>query len=314
MKIAITGGKGFVGSNLIKIIDKKNNKISVLTRSNNEIMEGVEYIKTDYHSEKSVLMAISGADIIIHLAATLFARNKNEFIKENVESTKNLVNLANISGVKKFIYISSLAAGGPSTDSTNPRKETDKENPVSNYGLSKLLSEKEVMRFKNDWVILRPPIVYGPKDDGFSTIAQWLKKGIMISPLSKDAMFSFVFVKDLCLSIIRVIESDIKNDIFYICEDKIYKWTDFINMMADYMEVKRPKIIKMPKALLNLTAISYEFFSYIIKTKPILNRDKVREASFYHWIASSKKWQDLTAMKWTPLSEGLKKTFEKNLV
>ncbi|MEF3280036.1 MAG: NAD(P)-dependent oxidoreductase [Elusimicrobiota bacterium] len=312
--IVITGGRGFIGSNLIKFISKEY-RIKVLTRGKNNTEDGIEFISTDYHDVNSVRKAIDGSDIVIHLAATLFARNKSEFIKENVISSRNIVEASNTSGIKKLIYLSSLAAGGPSKDLKNPKNEEMQDIPVSNYGLSKLLAEKEIEKLKCPYVILRPPIVYGPKDDGFSTIAEWVKKGIMISPSNKDSRFSFIFVNDLCKCIIKAVEDNsIKNDKFYVCEAQNYSWEEFVELMAESMKVKKPKIIKMPHTLLKLTAVSYEIISYFFKIKPVLNRDKVRESRAYHWIANPKKWEEKTGFnQWTTIYEGLKKTFS-NLI
>lgn len=315
-RVVITGGKGFIGSNLIKHLKEEKYKIKILTRGKTFIKDNLEYQNVNYHNIKSTTQALKDCDIIIHLAATLFARSKKEYIKENVITTRNLVESSNLNKIKKFIYISSLAAGGPSIDENKAINEEVKENPVSYYGLSKLLSEKELMNLRNiDYVILRPPIVYGPKDDGFSTIAQWVKKGIMISPSDKSSRFSFIFVEDLCKCIIKAIEDDkIKNDKFYVGEPNIYSWEEFINLMAENMGVKKPKIIKIPISIMKLTALSYELISYLFKTKPILNRDKVREAKAKHWILDPSKWEKKTGFyNWTPLKKGLKKSFS-NLV
>lgn len=308
MKITITGATGFIASNLIKHLKIKKYEIIGLTRKDSYLNDGIKYLKTDYHNISN-LIENTKSDILIHLAATLFARTKKEFINENVKTTKNIVEACIKNGVRKIIYISSLAAGGPSKDPLKPRDETQKDNPVSYYGLSKLMGEEEVKKF-NNWVILRPPIVYGPKDDGFSTIAKWVKKGIIISPSNESSRFSFIFVEDLVKCIIKTIEEDIKNDIFYVCENNTYSWNEFIEEMAKSMKIQKPKIIKMPNSLMKLTALSFEIFSYLLKTKPVLNRDKVREATTYHWIASSKKWEKKTNFKqWTTITEGFKKTF-----
>ncbi|MGC8867203.1 MAG: NAD-dependent epimerase/dehydratase family protein, partial [Elusimicrobiales bacterium] len=161
--------------------------------------------------------------------------------------------------------------------------------------------------------ILRPPIVYGPKDDGFSTIAQWIKRGIMISPQNIDARFSFIFVDDLVRCIIKSFDKSLDGEVFYVCEKNNYSWNEFIEKMAESIGVKKPKILKMPKLLLNITALSYEIFSYILNSKPVLNRDKVREAISSHWIADPSKWEEKTKMKnWTDLSCGLHTTFAQN--
>ena len=315
MNVVITGGRGFVGSNLIRMIKNRYPwNIKVFTRAWSEVEDDIRYVNVDYHRKDILEKELKDCDVVIHLAATLFARSKKEYIKENVTSTKNLVDAAKKNDVKKMIYISSLAAGGPSNDPSKPRDEYSIDAPVSSYGLSKLLSENYVKEF-DSWVILRPPIVYGPKDDGFSTIAKYVSKGIMISPSNPDAMFSFIFVEDLCRCIIRSIDDDIKNDVFYVSDPQSYKWHEFINLMAEYMRVKPPVMINLPYTIMNLFALSYEIFSYIFKTKPVLNRDKVKEAKRFHWICIPKKWEEKTGFnQWTSLKDGLRKTFSKNLV
>ncbi|MCX7641709.1 MAG: NAD(P)-dependent oxidoreductase [Elusimicrobiales bacterium] len=308
MKIIVTGGSGFIGSNLIKILKINGYEVISLTRRKSFEKDGVKYLNTDYHNLDILRKNIQG-DIIIHLAATLFARNKKEFIKENVSTTKNIVKAAFENGIKKIIYISSLAAGGPSKNPNKPKMEIDQDSPVSYYGLSKLMGEWEIKKF-HKWVILRPPIVYGPKDDGFSTIAKWVKKGIIISPSNPNSRFSFIFAQDLVKCIIKSLSDDIVNETFYVCEKNTYSWYEFIEEMSKSMNLKKPKIIKMPKSLMKLTALSFEIFSYIFNFKPILNRDKIREAIHYHWIASPQKWEEKTGFThWTDIKEGFKKTF-----
>ena len=310
MKIIVTGGRGFIGSNLIKSLKPLGHEITSFTRGDSYEKDGVRYIKVDYHQPKEIQKHLQ-CDILIHLAATLFARSKKEFINENVTTTKNLVDAAIRNGVKKIIYVSSLAAGGPSKDPSKPRTEDDKDSPVSYYGLSKLMGEFEVKRFPN-WVILRPPIVYGARDEGISTIAKWVKKGIMISPSESNSMFSFIFVDDLVKCIIKSMEESISNEVFYVCEKEIYSWEEFISEMAKSMKIKKPRIIKMPQTFMKITALSFEVFSYLANAKPVLNRDKIREATTSHWIASPQKWEMATGFKnWTNIKDGLKKTFSK---
>ncbi len=308
MKITVTGGRGFIGSNLMKELKRLGHDVVCFTREKTYDKDGIKYVKVNYHDLNDIKSKLN-SEILIHLAATLFARSKKEFLKENVTSTINLVNASLENGVKKIIYISSLAAAGPSPNPLKPRNEKDKETPVSFYGLSKLLGEKEIMKFTR-WTILRPPIVYGPKDDGFSTIAQWVKKGIMISPQNENSRFSFIFVNDLVRCIIKAIDPILDGKIFYVCEKNTYSWKEFIEKMAESMKVKKPKIIKMPELLLKITALSYEIFSYISSSKAVLNRDKVREALASHWIADPTQWEETTKMKdWTDLTTGLYKTF-----
>lgn len=312
MKLVITGGRGFVGSNLIKLLRTSGDyNIKVLTRGIDQKTNDIEYIQVNYADYKSLKKATEGSDVIVHLAATLFARSRKEFIKENVNSTKNLVKAANENGVKKIVYISSLAAGGVSSPE-KPINEDIPENPVSFYGLSKLLAEKELELLSNtNYIILRPPIIYGPNDDSCSTIALWVKRGIMVSPSNKNSMFSFIYVNDLCKCIeIAIKDNTLKREKFYLSEHEFYTWQNFIYNIADSMRVKRPIIPTLPYSVLYLTSLSYEIISYIFNTKPVLNRDKIREAAVSHWVANPSKWEEKTGFKsWTPLIEGLKESF-----
>lgn len=312
MKIIITGGTGFIGKNLSQKLIQKGHEITILTRKTYINQLKANYKKVDYFNLSSLMSAISEADLIIHLAATLFSRTKKEFFKTNTLITQNLIKAANSAGVKKIIYISSLAAGGPSKNSV-PRNEDMEDNPISYYGKSKLQSEKELNNFKHDYLILRPPIVYGPKDSGFSEIAKWVKKGIMVVPGDKNVFFSFIFLEDLTNCIVQAIENNLFiKEKFYICENKTYRWEEFIEKMAEKMKVKKPIMINLPAPLLYTAGLIYEILSFIGGFTPTFNRDKVREAIAGNWICSPEKWEKTTQTKnWTTLEEGLSLTFDK---
>lgn len=311
MNIIITGGTGFIGKALAQKLIEKGHNITILTRKTPLNKLKANYKEVDYSNTKSLISAISNGDILVHLAAALFCRTKNEFFKANVLTTQNLVKAANETNIKKIVYISSLAAGGPSPDKTF-RNEEMSDNPISYYGKSKLQAEKEIENFKKgSYIILRPPIVYGPKDSGFSKIAQWVKKGIMIVPGDENNLFSFIFLNDLIRCIIKSTEEEnLLKEKFYVCENRAYKWKEFIEKMAEKMKVKKPIMVKVPKSIIYATGWFYEIFSFIGNFEPVFNRDKAREASGGNWICSPNKWEKRTGMTdWTELEKGLSLTF-----
>ena len=165
--VAITGGTGFVGSALARALLKKGYAVRILTRRPPaNTLPGASYAQVDFADVESLKRALAGADAAVHLAAALFCRAKEDYIRSNSEGTANLVSAAQaVPTLKKLVYISSLAAGGPSGENT-PRTENEPEAPVSYYGLSKLEGEKAVRTFSRSFVILRPPIIYGKKDFG----------------------------------------------------------------------------------------------------------------------------------------------------
>ena len=316
--IAITGGTGFIGGTLAKRLFADKYQPRILTRKlPKKRLQEMQYAVTDYSNIDSIKKALENCDTVVHLAAALFCRSKEEFEKANANNTRNLVSALNSleNKPRKVIYISSLAAGGPSKDSDKPRIEDMPENPVSFYGKTKLEGEREIKALSEDieYTILRPPIVYGKHDSGFSKIANFVRKGLMVNAGGDKSFFSFIYLDDL----IEVIKTAVENNnvmgkTYYVCENSVYNWKTFIQLMAEAMRVKMPLMINMPAPLLQITAYLSEMFTGFLGKPPIFNRDKAKEATAGNWIAYSGKWErDTNWQGWTPLKEGLKRSFEK---
>ncbi|MGD9641100.1 MAG: NAD-dependent epimerase/dehydratase family protein [Elusimicrobiales bacterium] len=311
--IAITGGTGFVGRTLSKALLTKGYAVRVITRRKPAAaLEGAAYAEADFADKQSLRRALDGADAAVHLAAALFCRSREQFMRANAEGTANLAAAAGeVPSLKKFVYISSLAAGGPSS-ADRPRAEADGEAPVSYYGKSKLAGEKAARAFSNGpAVILRPPIVYGKKDSGLSKIAEWVRKGVMVNAGSAGGRFSFIYVDDLVNAIIAALEtSKFDNGTFYVCEDRSYEWREFITLLAAGMGVKMPVMLSLPPAAVCAVGWLYETVTAITGADPVMNRDKAREASAPNWTATPALWEKAAGgAQWTPLAEGIKKTF-----
>jgi nucleoside-diphosphate-sugar epimerase len=203
-----------------------------------------------------------------------------------------------------------LAAGGPSSAEA-PRTEAEKEAPVSFYGLSKLGGEKAVKGFSGSFVILRPPIIYGKKDAGLSKIAEWVRKGVMVNAGSAGGRFSFVYLDDLVNAIVLALETNkFDGGTFYVCENRSYAWREFITLLAAGMGVKMPLMLSLPPWAVGAVGWLYETVTALTGAEPMMNRDKAREASAPNWTSSPALWEKTSgSSKWTPLEEGIKKTF-----
>ena len=115
------------------------------------------------------------------MAAAIFAFNREEFYKANVEVTKNLCQAAaQTPEIKSFVYLSSQAAAGPSEYKNNPIDERSAAAPVSDYGATKLAAEEYVLKLPQNIhkTVIRAPVVYGKNDSGVSKIASWVARGI----------------------------------------------------------------------------------------------------------------------------------------
>ena len=317
MKAIITGGSGFVGKRLADALAKKGWEVIIFSRkSKPQTLNGIKTVKVNYFDTADLVKHLEGADVIFHLAAVLFANNRQEFETGNSLLTANLVKAAELAKtVKHIIYQSSLAAAGPSKNTENLIDENCPCAPVSNYGRTKLLGEEEIKKLppKINYTILRAPTVYGGAEAGVAKISAWVKRGLMVNPSKKDMYFSFVYVGDLVQSLILAATTEsTKNETFFISENAIYTWEDFINKLAFTMGVKKPLVLNLPPVLLKCAGFFYTVIAKIMHTVPALNYDKVAEAlAPGHWACSPKKWIDLTAQKFLSLDEGLKETYRK---
>ncbi len=315
MKAVITGGNGFVGKRLAKALLNKGWEVIVFSRGTSKNSGGIQTVKVNYSDIADLTKNLVGADIVFHLAAVLFANNKQEFEKGNAVLTANLIEaVKRAQTIKHFVYQSSLAAAGPSKNIENLINENYPCLPVSDYGRTKLMGENEVKKLPPQitYTILRAPTVYGGAEAGVSKISAWVKRGLMVNPSKKDMFFSFVYVGDLVNALILSATNDkTKNETFFITENAIYTWEDFINKLALAMEVKKPIILNLPPILLKCAGYCYGVVAKITHTVPALNYDKVAEAlAPGHWACSSKKWVSLTGQKFLSLDEGLKETYK----
>jgi nucleoside-diphosphate-sugar epimerase len=313
--VAITGGTGFIGSTLAKALLGRGYAVKIFTRgAPRRRIEGAKYEVVSFDDRESLKRVAEGADYVVHMAALLFSRTRAGFEKANVGGTANLV--AAIGALpkppEKLVYISSLAAGGPSADPALPRAEFMPDVPVSEYGRTKLGGEKEVQRLPPfiRRTILRPPIVYGPNEYAVSKIAQWVRKGFMVNAGGAGS-FSFVYVDDLVAAIITTLENPATDgNTYYVCENQAYLWKDFIAMLARAMGVKMPFMVDLPAPLLGALGLAYEAVSWLGRAEPVFNRDKAREGAAPNWVARPAKWERDTGWKgWTSLEDGIKRTF-----
>ena len=314
--ILITGGNGFIGRALTDKLLHEGFNVRVVTRrapKHQPTNPAVTLVQVDYNDVTSLEKALEGCCGVFHLAAAIFGFNRQDFEKANVTATQNVVTAVNnTSSVETFVHVSSLAASGFATDKNQPRTEEMTPAPVSDYGITKLGGEQAVKKLRSGvkWTIIRPPIVYGKNDSGVSKIALWVKRGIMVNT-SGNGYFSFVHVADLVSALWQAFSrTDTDKETYFVCEEAIYSWDYFISEMASAMGCAKPFMPNAPVWAMRLAAWVYEVAARVTGAQPALNYDKVTEAIIAgHWVCSGKKWTTLTGQEFTPLKEGLKKSF-----
>jgi nucleoside-diphosphate-sugar epimerase len=313
MKAFVTGGTGFIGSHLADHLIKSSdyNDVRCLVRSREKWLEGKPYtrIHGDLSSIPTLQRAVTGVDTIFHLAGVVSAPSQDEFNRANVDATENLLRVAEQAKVKNIVILSSLAAAGPSNGS--PRTEDDSMEPVSMYGRSKKLMEEMIHKTASSSMsvkILRPPAVYGPREDQIFTLFKMMKYGI--TPIVGDGnrpKLSIVYVNDIVNGILKAAEDQTKGIDTYFISGQVTCWNE-IKEIADTIFGKKSLSLKIPPTAVKKVAGFIETTATLFGSYPVVNREKAREM-ILEWTCSSEKAErKLGYQPEYSLEEGLSRT------
>ncbi|MBN18980.1 MAG: NAD-dependent dehydratase [Chloroflexi bacterium] len=182
MKIAITGGSGFIGTNLSSLL-KSQHDILILDRIPSKIQD-VDFTECDLLDSKKLSDVLEGFDIVIHLAAAVGVKLTEEeplhTLNLNIQGTQNILESCKKNHVKKIIFASSSEIYGEAIHI--PIKETDTPMPITNYGVSKITGEEYVKAYSKahsiKYSILRFFNAYGPGQSNSFVMSEFVFKAI----------------------------------------------------------------------------------------------------------------------------------------
>tara|TARA_S200000501_G_C20720420_1_gene698216 strand:+ start:54 stop:974 length:921 start_codon:yes stop_codon:yes gene_type:complete len=256
--ILITGGAGFIGINLILSLRIKNNiyviDLPKKIKKNRKILKDCNVIKSDISYKKTFdKLPKVKFDKVFHLAAKTSIKmgeeNPEDCFKTNINGTKNLFDWCKVNKPNTVIFTSSMAVYGPNSRNI---KESDNCDPISFYGMSKLIGEKILLKLveKNINVrIFRLFNVYGPGQNfdnlvqGMLSIylAQILKTKKVLVTGSLNRARDFIFIDDVVKAITST-KKKLNNDIFNVGTGTPVKVKNIINLLFKITKTK-PKII-----------------------------------------------------------------------
>ena len=250
--IFISGATGFIGQRLVKAIDSN---VRVLSR---EKKSDYETVVCDLKSEVIPDNTLDGVGTVFHLAG--FAHDLNDatkiqniYQKVNVSATVQLANLAVKSGVKRFVFVSSVKAGGNPPLGTCAN-EKDQKNTEDVYGKTKREAELKLLEIGKESgmhvSIVRPSLVYGPNVKGnLKLMLSGIEKR-WFPPLPETGnRRSMIHVDDLVMSIVYVSKHESSNNEIYIATDgRIYSSDQIYDLMCIELGNRIPKW-RVPRTL-----------------------------------------------------------------
>ncbi|MFW6131812.1 MAG: NAD-dependent epimerase/dehydratase family protein [Candidatus Aminicenantaceae bacterium] len=293
MKAFITGGTGFIGSHLIETLLNEGFEIYALARDFNKLkwIKGldIKLLKGDLFNIPELPLDL---DYVFHLAGSTKSWDLASYYTVNQLGTASLFQSLADQRIypKKVIYLSSISASGPSWGK-KPVEEDDIAKPVTHYGRSKLLGEKEVLKFKKSIpvVVIRASAIFGPRDTDFLHYFKYIQKGILLSFGSNQIIISLCYVKDLVKSLLLSAQKNIQSgEIINIAYSHPYDWDD-IGIAAGKAMNKKLKRLQVPRYAYYLAALISDINMRISKKSSIINLEKYKELKQQAWIVNTDK-------------------------
>lgn len=287
--ILVTGATGFLGSELIRQLLLKGEKIRAIKRDTSKIPEilkeetSIEWHNADILDYFALKDAMEDISRVYHCAAMISFKpsDKKQMLKVNVEGTVNMLNLCMEFNIDKFLHVSSVASIGDSKKGALIREEDHWEfnSSQSAYSVSKYESEMEVFRAGAEGlktVIINPSVIIGKNagNEGSGKLFSALQKGLSYYP---QGSFGYIDVNDVAKTMILLMESDIFDERFIISAEN---WThkDLFTEISEQFGRKAPSFALKPW-MLQLAYFGTQIVSGISGKNYSLTKDTVRSAS-----------------------------------
>jgi 2-alkyl-3-oxoalkanoate reductase len=280
MRALVTGATGFVGSHLAEALRRHGVELTALVRSPAKAAAlaplGVRVVAGDLHDQPALERASEGQDIVYHVAGLVAARTEADFLAANRDGTRNVVEAAERAGAGRLVMVSSMAAAGPSAKG-RPLQGDEPARPVTAYGRSKLAAEQVVRASSLAWTILRPPLVYGPRDQEVLKVFRLARLGI--APVLGDGTqeLSAVYAADLAEALIAAgTSAAAARRTYYPCHPEVFTGAVMARAVGRVMG-RSPALIRVPapigRGVLRIT----EAAARLAGQTTILTADKANE-------------------------------------
>lgn len=291
VRIAVTGGTGFIGSRLIEALTEAGHDVAALTRRPMAGGKSVTWLAGSLEDQAALDRLADGAEALVHVAGVLKA-DEAGFEAGNVQGTAAVIAAAKTAKVRRFVHVSSLAAREPE---------------LSRYGGSKARAETLARQSGLDFAIVRPPAVYGPGDKETLELFRMARRGLILLP--PEGRLSLIHADDLARLLVALAGAEARPRLTEPDDGTPGGWSHR-QLAAALGEAvgRRAVALAMPRAAVHLGAL---LDSLIRRDRAKLTPD--RAAYFCHpdWVADAGLAPPVSLWEPTiPTSEGLRATAE----
>ncbi len=294
----VTGATGFAGSHMMDRLLAAGYRVRVLVRrtSNRRWLPAgrVEAVTADVRDADGLRRLVDGVAWVFHFGGITRARRREDFFRVNTAGTRALAaafgDVAPDGG--GFLFCSSLAASGPAPAADRPRREDDPPAPISAYGESKLAAEHwlaEHLPPRIRFISVRPPTVYGPRDEAVLVFFRWARRGWLPMPALPASRLSVIHGEDLAAACLFLTESG-GTGVYHVSDGGYYGWDD-VGAAAAKALGNRLRPIRFPPWAVRAAGALSEAAGRAAGRMPAVNREKVRDLLAPFWTCEPARLQ-----------------------
>lgn len=320
----VTGGTGIVGRELLAQLLSKGGSVKALRREGSDVesvdrfihaqgisTDKLEWVYGDTREYDEIESALQGCDRVFHLAALVSFHPSNEpnLMGINQGGTENVVNAMLTTGIRKLVYLSSVAALGHSTKSSITEETPFEEGPlVTGYSRSKYASELEVWRGQEeglDVLIVNPTIIIGEGDFSRSSgeLFSQTAKGLPVYSAGSNGFVSAMDVASACLALA---ERGAWGQRFLLNGANL-SYKDAMTKIAKSVNAAPPtKVIK--GWMINLVVFIFKFLEIVTGRKSLANKTSMLMAQLDTKYDGSKILKTIDNWSYEDIDTAIKRT------
>jgi 2-alkyl-3-oxoalkanoate reductase len=277
LSIAVTGASGFVGRTLMPFLANAGHRVSVLVRNPDASASAnsVRVIKGNLQDVSALHDLTQNADVVLHIAGIVSGIQRSDFMTANFAGTLALAKAAKSNGVKRFVYVSSLAAREPSLNA---------------YGESKAAAEQALLQMAGEMevCIIRPAAVYGAGDKATLPLLQILMSHIALIPGTADAKFAMVHVDDVARALADAVRGP--TGVFELHDGAgSHSWPEMIAISRQHFGTPTHAYY-IPKALALALGYLGDAVARLRNRATLVNSGQIRQIYHADWCVKGVTW------------------------